>query len=85
MQSVYILTEFYAPDLFLENAELPATSIQETKLKECSRFTSQLYSLSQSDAGISISIRGVKNALQTIITFGQMVLLTLDGNMVQIF
>ena len=38
VQSVYISTVFYAPDLLLENAELPATSTQGTRLKECSWF-----------------------------------------------
>ena len=60
VQLVYILTVFYAPDLFLENAELLTISTQGTGLKECSQFMYRLYSLSQSEAGISISISGVK-------------------------
>ena len=56
VQSVYISTVFYAPDLFLENAELPATSTQGTGLKEYSQFRYRLYSLSQYQADISISI-----------------------------
>ena len=63
VQPVYILTVFYAPDLFLENAELPTTSTQATGLKECSWFRYRLYSLSQSEAGISISIWGINNTL----------------------
>ena len=56
VQLVYILTVLYAPDLFLKNAELPATSTHRSGLKECSRFMYRLYSLSQSEAGIAISI-----------------------------
>ena len=61
VQSVY--TVFYAPDLFLKNAELPATSTHRSGLKECSGFMYQLYSLSQSEAGIAIPIWGIKNTL----------------------
>ena len=39
VQLVYISTVSYAPDPFLENAELPAKSTQGTGLKECSWFT----------------------------------------------
>ena len=55
---------FYASDLFLENADLPVTSTEGTRLKECSQFRYRLYSLSQSEAGISISIWGIKNTWQ---------------------
>ena len=61
VQSVY--TVFYAPDLFLKNAELPATSTHRSGLKECSGFMYQLYSLSQSEAGIAIPIWDIKNTL----------------------
>ena len=63
VQSVYILTVFYAPDLFLKNAELPATSTHRSGLKECRQFMYRLYSLSQSEARIAISIWGIKNTL----------------------
>ena len=63
VQSVYILTVFYAPDIFLKNAALPARSTHRSGLKECSQFMYRLYSLSQSEAGITISIWGIKNTL----------------------
>ena len=61
VQLVYISTVFYAPDLFLENAEFPATSTQGTGLKEWSQFTYWMYSLSWSEVEISISVWGIKN------------------------
>ena len=51
-----ILKSKTAPDLFVEIAGLPATSIQETGLKDHSVFKYRLWYLSQSEANISVSI-----------------------------